>query len=104
MRPEDDAGVIARRLTLQIHRMARGERGPAGFNRPLRLAGNGFAFDFVLGGRTFRIVFLEPILRGILGDEHLEMILVANLLARIDVNPNSAHELSPTILFALCLF
>jgi hypothetical protein len=32
------------------------------------------------------------------------MILVANLLAGIDVNPNSAHELGPTILFALCLF
>jgi hypothetical protein len=35
MRPGDDAGTIARRLTLQIHRMARGESGPAGFNRPL---------------------------------------------------------------------
>jgi hypothetical protein len=31
----DDAAVIARRLTMKIHRMLRGESGPAGFNRPL---------------------------------------------------------------------
>jgi hypothetical protein len=35
LKHEEDAGVIARRLTLQIHRMAKGESGPAGFNRPL---------------------------------------------------------------------
>jgi hypothetical protein len=43
-------------------------------------------------------------LRGILRGGHPEMILVANLLADIDVNPSSAHELGPTILYALRLF
>jgi hypothetical protein len=68
----------------------------------------GFFFvlpEYLIGkGHALRVMLNKPPLRGILRGEHPEMILVANLLAGIDVNPNSAHELGPTILFALCLF
>jgi hypothetical protein len=41
--PQDDAGAIARHLTLHIHRMVRGESGPAGFNPPLEYPASGVA-------------------------------------------------------------
>ena len=43
-------------------------------------------------------------LRGVSGGEDLQMVLVADLFVRIDVDPDGAHKLGPTILFTLRLF
>jgi hypothetical protein len=60
--------------------------------------------DFILERNAFGIVFLEPDFRGVGGGEHLQMVLVADLFVRIDVDPDGAHKLGPTILFTLRLF
>jgi hypothetical protein len=50
--------------------------------------------NFILERNAFRIVFLKPGLCGILGSEDLEVILVANLFARVDVYPHGHFFLS----------
>jgi hypothetical protein len=48
-------------------------------------------FDHLVAERdAFRIVLLEPLIGKFCRREHLEVIDVANLLVRIDVNPNGS--------------
>ena len=49
--------------------------------------------DLILKGHAFGIVFLQPFFCGVLAREDLKVIDVANLLARIDVNPNGHWSL-----------
>src|SRR6267378_4934405 len=50
-------------------------------------------FDHLVTERdAFRIVLLEPLLGKLWRREYLEVVDVANLLVRIDVNPNGRHS------------
>jgi hypothetical protein len=60
--------------------------------------------NLVLKGYAFGVVFREPRFRGVSGGEDLQMVLVADPFVRIDVDPDGAHRLGPTILFTLRLF
>lgn len=56
---------------------------------PLRACGRcGSLQNLILKGDPFGIVFLEPGFRGVSGSEDLDVLGVANLLARVDVNLN----------------
>jgi hypothetical protein len=41
----------------------------------------------MLKSHVLRVVYTEPLIRGSLAGEDLKMLIVANVLARIDVNP-----------------
>ena len=59
---------------------------------------------WILKCNAFWIVGLEPGVRCILIGEQLQVIGIAGFLSGIDVDPDGAHELGPTILFTLRLF
>jgi hypothetical protein len=44
--------------------------------------------DLILKHHAFQVVFLQPRLNGILVRKDLEVILVTDLLARMDIDPN----------------
>jgi hypothetical protein len=44
-------------------------------------------FNLVFESNAFRIVIGEPAIGRSLAGEHLELLRIANILARIDVNP-----------------
>src|SRR5262245_35304609 len=49
--------------------------------------------DLILERQAFRIVLLEPFLRGVHVREHLDVFFVADLLAGVDVNENGHWSL-----------
>jgi len=44
--------------------------------------------NLILERNAFRVVLLQPNLRAIIARKDLEVILVANLLVRVDANPD----------------
>src|SRR5437879_1234384 len=60
----------------------------------------GSLLNLVFEGNTFRIVIGEPAIGRGLANKHLQMFLVANVLARIDVNPDG-HRGSHTLHISL---
>jgi hypothetical protein len=61
------------------------------------LAPAGSRSYLVFESNSFRIVFCEPGLRGVGGRKDLNMIGLADLLARVDVKPDCFHEASRLI-------
>jgi hypothetical protein len=54
----------------------------------------GAVHHWIFERHALSVVLTEPLPRGILIREYLEVILVANLLAYIDVNPDGHHQSS----------
>ena len=51
-----------------------------------------WADHLILKRHAFRIILLEPGLGGILVGKDLDVVFVANLLARIDINPDNIGQ------------
>jgi hypothetical protein len=49
----------------------------------------GLFHNLIFERYAFRVVFLQPGFRGVLAGKNLKVILVSNLLAGIDVDPDS---------------